>query len=89
MYTIYPLTVQQIKAKSWIESTTLLVVCGSVSADFSAILLDYFFKGGKMLCLCSDLLHLVLPTYQTAEVCLMKKKKYGIFEEIYSIFAGS
>lgn len=70
MYTIYPLTVQQIKAQAWMENTTLLVVCGSVTGDFSAILLDYFFNGGKMLCLCSDLLHLVLPTYQTAEVCL-------------------
>ncbi|CAO1422133.1 unnamed protein product [Diamesa hyperborea] len=69
MYTIYPLTNQQTRSKIWLENATLLIVCGAVSeSDISSTFLDFFFKGGKMLCLCSDLLHNVLPTYHTAEV---------------------
>lgn len=69
MYTIYPLNAQQVREKIWLENTTLLVVCGSVNgSDVSQIFLEYFFKGGKILCLCSDLLRQVLPTYHTAEV---------------------
>ncbi|CAO1443290.1 unnamed protein product [Diamesa serratosioi] len=69
MHTIYPLTNQQTRSKIWLENATLLIVCGAVSdSDISSTFLDFFFKGGKMLCLCSDLLHNVLPTYHTAEV---------------------
>jgi biotin--protein ligase len=68
-YTIYPLTAQQVRERVWLENTTLLVVCGSVNgSDVSKIFLEFFFKGGKVLCLCSDLLRQVLPTYHTAEV---------------------
>lgn len=69
-YTIYPLTVQQVRSRIWLENTCLLVVCGSINgSDVGSIFLDYFFRGGKVLCLCSDLLRHVLPTYHTAEVC--------------------
>lgn len=69
MYTIYPLTTQQVRQRIWLENTTLLIVCGSVNgSDVSKIFLEFFFKGGKILCLCSDLLRQVLPTYHTAEV---------------------
>lgn len=69
VYTIYPLTAQQVKERIWLDNTTLLVVCGSVNgSDVSQIFLEFFFKGGKVLCLCSDLLRQVLPTYHTAEV---------------------
>lgn len=69
MYTIYPLTAQQVRERIWLDNTTLLVVCGSVNgSDVSKIFLEFFFKGGKVLCLCSDLLRQVLPTYHTAEV---------------------
>ncbi|XP_055908964.1 biotin--protein ligase isoform X2 [Eupeodes corollae] len=68
MYTIYPLTSQQAKEKSWIDNTSLLVICGSVTSDLGEILVDYFLQGGKLLSLCSDVLHIVLPTYRTAEV---------------------
>ena len=68
-YTIYPLTSQQVRSRIWIENTSLLVVCGSVNgSDLGSIFLDFFFRGGKILCLCSDLLGHVLPTYHTAEV---------------------
>ncbi|XP_070491225.1 uncharacterized protein Hcs isoform X2 [Chironomus tepperi] len=69
MYTIYPLSIQQVRERIWLDNTTLLVVCGGINgSDISQIFLEYFFKGGKILCLCSDLLRQVLPTYHTAEV---------------------
>lgn len=68
MYTIYPLDRKQVHEKIFVDNAMLLVVCGTVPPEISDILLDFFFKGGKMLCLCSDLLHNVLPTYTTAEV---------------------
>lgn len=68
-YTVYPLTAQQVLSGIWSDNSSLLVVCGSVNgSDVGQIFLDYFFKGGKVLCLCSDLLRHVLPTYHTAEV---------------------
>lgn len=68
-YTIYPLTKQQVCSRIWMDNASLLVVCGSVNgSDAGTIFLDFFFKGGKVLCLCSDLLRHVLPTYHTAEV---------------------
>lgn len=68
-YTIYPLSAQQVRSRVWLDNTTLLIVCGSVNgSDVGQIFLDFFFRGGKVLCLCSDLLGHVLPTYHTAEV---------------------
>jgi biotin--protein ligase len=67
-YTVYPLSVNDVASKIWMDNTILLVVCGPVEHKTAKILLDYFLYGGKMLCLCSDLLHIVLNTYRTAEV---------------------
>jgi biotin---protein ligase len=68
-YTVYPLTSQQASSRIWMENATLLIVCGSVNGDeVGNNFMDFFFRGGKVLCLCSDLLGLVLPTYHTAEV---------------------
>lgn len=68
VYTIYSLQRKEINEMVFLDNAILLVVCGSVPQDISDVLLDFFFRGGKMLCLCSDLLHNVLPTYTTAEV---------------------
>ncbi|XP_043652559.1 biotin--protein ligase isoform X2 [Drosophila teissieri] len=68
VYTIYPLMPQQAAQKYWTEQTALLVVCGSVAPGIGQILVDYFLQGGKLLSLCSDILHFVLPNYRTAEV---------------------
>ena len=68
MYFIFPLSSQQVDEKHWIENTALLVVCGSVISNLGEILGDYFLHGGKVLSLCSDILHFILPTYRTAEV---------------------
>ncbi|XP_068157492.1 biotin--protein ligase isoform X2 [Drosophila tropicalis] len=68
VYTIYPLLQQQAYQKHWLDQTALLVVCGSVTPAIGQIFVDYFLQGGKVLSLCSDILHIVLPNYRTAEV---------------------
>jgi biotin---protein ligase len=68
IYTIYALSQQDVKQKVWIDNTTLLIVCGNVEHDIGQILLEFFLCGGKLFCMCSDLLHIVLPNYKTAEV---------------------
>lgn len=74
-YTVYPFSRQQAYSRIWMDNTTLLVVCGSVNGSgVGSIFLDFFFKGGKVLCLCSDLLGSVLPTYHTAEVCFQSQR---------------
>lgn len=67
-YTIYELKTEQLKTSFWIDNTTLLIVCGPTSPQVGSILMEYFLCGGKMLCLCSDVLNMVLPIYRTAEV---------------------
>lgn len=67
-YTIYELKTEQLKTTYWFDITTLLIVCGQTSPQVGAILMEYFLCGGKMLCLCSDVLNMVLPIYRTAEV---------------------
>lgn len=68
VYTIYPLATDEAKNKVWIDNATVLVVCGNVPKLVGKIFLDYFLHGGKMFCLCSDVLHIILPTYRIAEV---------------------
>lgn len=67
-YTIYDLNTEQLKTSFWIDNTTLLIVCGSTSQVIGSILMEYYLCGGKMLCLCSDVLNMLLPIYRTAEV---------------------
>lgn len=67
-YTVYPLTKAQIDSRIWLENATLLVVAGNVTERVGKLLLDFFLYGGKVLCLCTDLLHIIIPTYRTAEV---------------------
>lgn len=67
-YTIYALSKNDITKKIWIENATLLVVAGNVTDNVGKCLLDFFLRGGKVLCLCTDLLHIIIPTYRTAEV---------------------
>lgn len=57
--------------KCWADTTALLVVCGSISNEMGEIFVDYFLRGGKVLSLCSDILHYILPNYRTAEVIIL------------------
>lgn len=43
-------------------------MCGNVPSNTESQLMDYLLNGGKLLCLCSDLLHSILKTFTTAEV---------------------
>lgn len=52
----------------WLNSTSLIVVCGNVAPEISNQFLEYLVNGGKLLCLCSDLLYSVLHIFSTAEV---------------------
>ncbi|KAF5284152.1 hypothetical protein FQR65_LT00152 [Abscondita terminalis] len=52
----------------WMNSTSLIVVCGNVPPNVSAYFLQYLVSGGKLLCLCSDFLYSVLNIFSTAEV---------------------
>ncbi|KAK3920863.1 Biotin--protein ligase [Frankliniella fusca] len=67
-YAIYSMTQQSLSSNPWMQGTRLLVICGSVPDSLAPIFLSYVLKGGRILCLCSDFLHLVLPTFRTAEV---------------------
>lgn len=86
VYTIYPLTPQQASQKYWIEQTALLVVCGSVVPAIGQILVDYFLHGGKVLGLCSDILHFILPNYRTAEVGLPAHGLRNCYSNEFFIF---
>lgn len=79
VYTIYPLATNDVKNKIWIDNATLLVVCGNVPKEVGKILLDYFLHGGKMLCLCSDVLHIVLSTYRMAEVYFLQHAFFVLY----------
>ncbi|XP_011314628.1 biotin--protein ligase [Fopius arisanus] len=67
-YTIYNINADETKKGSWVEQTHLVVICGNVDGEISSQLLEYLVKGGKLLTLCSDALHSLLPSFKTAEV---------------------
>ncbi|XP_012528696.1 biotin--protein ligase isoform X2 [Monomorium pharaonis] len=54
--------------KIWMDEVSLVVLCGNVCAEFAAQLIEYIIQGGKLLALCSDMLHILLPSFKTAEV---------------------
>lgn len=67
-YAVYSMSRQSLLSNPWMQGTRLLVICGSVPDSLAPMFLSYMLNGGRILCLCSDFLHLVLPTYRTAEV---------------------
>ncbi|XP_049844576.1 biotin--protein ligase isoform X1 [Schistocerca gregaria] len=67
-YTVYTTTQEQLLIQPWMDNTRLLVVSGNVSHELGSRVINYLLQGGKVLCLCSDLLHLMLPMFRTAEV---------------------
>ena len=50
------------------DQVCLIVVCGNIENKIAIQLMEYMVQGGKLLVLCSDLLHILLPTFKTAEV---------------------
>ncbi|XP_069680984.1 biotin--protein ligase isoform X2 [Periplaneta americana] len=67
-YTIYPVSQGALLQAPWAEHTALLVVCGSLAAALAPAVLGFLLRGGRVLCLCSDLLSVMLPAFHTAEV---------------------
>ncbi|XP_034936138.1 biotin--protein ligase [Chelonus insularis] len=67
-YIIYTLTPEDARRDVWKDQTHLIVVCGNVDNEVATQLIDYLVAGGKLLALCSDTLHTILPSFKTAEV---------------------
>ncbi|CAK9823781.1 Biotin--protein ligase [Anthophora retusa] len=67
-YTIYALSSEEARNDFWIESTALVVVCGNVGNEIGSQIVEYILRGGKLLALCSDIIHIILPSFKTAEV---------------------
>ncbi|XP_015590962.1 uncharacterized protein LOC107265728 isoform X2 [Cephus cinctus] len=67
-YTIYTLSLEEAQNEVWMDQATLVVVCGNVGVDIASQLVEYMVQGGKLLALCSNTLHTLLPSFKTAEV---------------------
>ncbi|XP_048504757.1 biotin--protein ligase isoform X2 [Athalia rosae] len=67
-YTMYTLSNDEARSDVWMDQARLTVVCGNVGVDVASQLVEYMVRGGKLLALCSDTLHTLLPTFKTAEV---------------------
>lgn len=58
---------ETLEAGAWRGRAALVAVAGCVGRA-APLLLAHLLAGGRLLALCSDLLHTVLPYYKTAEV---------------------
>ncbi|XP_044762850.1 biotin--protein ligase [Coccinella septempunctata] len=67
-YIVYDLPTNISTYPAWCDSTALVVICGATTPDVTSQLLHYLVGGGRLLCLCSDLLHSILSVFSTAEV---------------------
>ncbi|XP_043801888.1 biotin--protein ligase isoform X2 [Apis laboriosa] len=67
-YTIYALSPEEARNDAWIENAALVVVCGNVGNEIGNQIVEYILHGGKLLALCSDVIHILLPSFKTAEV---------------------
>ncbi|XP_003492639.1 biotin--protein ligase isoform X1 [Bombus impatiens] len=67
-YTIYALSPEEARNDAWVENAALVVVCGNVGNEIGNRIVEYILHGGKLLALCSDVIHILLPSFKTAEV---------------------
>ncbi|GBP60675.1 Biotin--protein ligase [Eumeta japonica] len=67
-YTIYSISKDTLEAGAWRGRAALVAVAGDVVSRAASLLLAHLLDGGRLLALCSNLLHTVLPYYKTAEV---------------------
>ncbi|XP_076390314.1 holocarboxylase synthetase-like protein isoform X2 [Megachile rotundata] len=67
-YTIYTMTSEEVRKDAWIDNAVLVVVCGNVGNEIGNQIVEYILRGGKLLALCSDIIHILLPSFKTAEV---------------------
>ncbi|XP_039760198.1 biotin--protein ligase isoform X2 [Pararge aegeria] len=66
-YTVYSVTREALCAGAWRGRAALVAVAGCAGRA-APLLLAHLLDGGRLLALCSDLLHTVLPHYKTAEI---------------------
>ncbi|KPJ03516.1 Biotin--protein ligase [Papilio xuthus] len=66
-YTIYGVSREGLEQGAWRGRAALVAVAGCAGRA-APLLLAHLLDGGRLLALCSDLLHTVLPYYKTAEV---------------------
>ncbi|KAL0818969.1 hypothetical protein ABMA28_008261 [Loxostege sticticalis] len=66
-YTLYSVSKEALEAGAWRGRAALVAVAGCVGRC-APLLLAHLLDGGRLLALCSDALHTVLPYYKTAEV---------------------
>ncbi|CAH1636078.1 unnamed protein product [Spodoptera littoralis] len=66
-YTLYVVSRETLEAGAWRGRAAMVAVAGCVGRA-APLLLAHLLAGGRLLALCSDLLHTVLPYYKTAEV---------------------
>ncbi|CAB3238450.1 unnamed protein product [Arctia plantaginis] len=66
-YTLYVVSREALEGGAWRGRAALVAVAGCVGRA-APLLLAHLLSGGRLLALCSDLLHAVLPYYKTAEV---------------------
>ncbi|XP_012287095.1 biotin--protein ligase isoform X2 [Orussus abietinus] len=67
-YIVYILSASEACSDIWVKQAILVIVCGNVGNEVASQLVEYMVKGGKLLALCSDTLHTLLPSFKTAEV---------------------
>ncbi|XP_076242598.1 holocarboxylase synthetase-like protein isoform X2 [Calliopsis andreniformis] len=67
-YAIYGLSLDEAHHNAWIQNAALVVVCGNVDSEIGRQIIEYVLHGGKLLALCSDVLHILLPLFKTEEV---------------------
>ncbi|KOB77925.1 putative Biotin protein ligase [Operophtera brumata] len=74
-YTLYSITRESLESGAWRGRCALLAVAGCAGRG-APLLLAHLLDGGRLLALCSDLLHAVLPYYKTAEWKSVKMKHH-------------
>ncbi|XP_050672410.1 biotin--protein ligase isoform X2 [Leptidea sinapis] len=66
-YTVYSVSPEALCGGAWRGRASLVAVAGCCGRA-APLLLAHLLDGGRLLALCSDLLHTVLPHYKTAEI---------------------
>ncbi|CAH2095374.1 unnamed protein product [Euphydryas editha] len=66
-YTVYGVSREALCGGAWRGRAALVAVAGCAGRA-APLLLAHLLDGGRLLALCSDLLHTVLPHYKTAEI---------------------
>ncbi|XP_050355144.1 biotin--protein ligase isoform X2 [Nymphalis io] len=66
-YTVYSVSREALCGGAWRGRAALVAVAGCAGRA-APLLLAHLLDGGRLLALCSDLLHTVLPHYKTAEI---------------------